>query len=235
MTQFQAIIFDMDGLLLDTERIALTAFLETCGHLGIPERRDVFTRCIGTNQLSGHEVLRQGLGGEVDHVLFEQVWNSRYDAYTTGCAIALKPGAAELLQYISSLEIPTAVATSTSTARAQEKLRNSGILNRFDVIVGGDQVRNSKPAPDIYLRAAAILKAQARACLALEDSENGVRSAMAAGMTVVQIPDLVPPSDDLLALGHTVLRSLVDVATFSSGHLVQANSTSSRRDSGFAR
>ena len=214
MTQFEAIIFDMDGLLLDTERIALATFLETCEELGLTARRELFVRCIGTNQSLGREVLREGLQGQVDHLLFEQTWDSKYADCTTNRPIPLKEGVVELLEHISSLRIPTAVATSTQTIRAQAKLGSSGILNSFHVIVGGEQVQNSKPAPDLYLRAAPILNARAGACLALEDSENGVRAAVSAGMTVVQIPDLVQPSANLLALGHVVLRSLRDVPAF---------------------
>ena len=214
MRRFEAIIFDMDGLLLDTERIAQSAFLETCRDLGVCGQDELFIRCIGTNQALGREVLRAGLQGQVDFLRFEQLWEDKYVERTSNGPIPVKEGALELLERIWSLQIPVAVATSTRTARAQEKLRKSGILDRFQTVVGGDQVRNSKPAPDIYLRAAEILNVRPEACLALEDSENGVRAAMSAGMTVVQIPDLVQPSPGLLALGHIVLPSLREVAPY---------------------
>ena len=88
-------------------------------------------------------------------------------------------------------------------------------MEKFVAIVGGDQVQKSKPHPDIYFKAAAILGVTPKNCLALEDSENGVRSAVSAGMTVVQIPDLVQPSLDLRGLGHIVLGSLRDVANYA--------------------
>jgi len=222
MTRFEAIIFDMDGLLLDTERIALSAFMETCAQMGICAQEELFIRCIGTNQVLGREVLRAGLQGQVDYLAFEQVWDSKYVERISNGPIPLKEGAAELLDRISSLQIPAAVATSTRTARAQEKLGKCGILDRFRAIVGGDQVRNGKPAPDIYLRAAEVLNARPEACLAFEDSENGVRAAVGAGMTVVQVPDLVLPSPDLLALGHIVLRSLSDAVPYLSGRASSA-------------
>jgi HAD superfamily hydrolase (TIGR01509 family) len=230
MKQFEAIIFDMDGLLLDTERIALSAFLETCDALGICAQKDLFVRCIGTNPSLGREVLKQGLHGRVDHLLFEQVWDSKCADRTSNRPIPLKEGATKLLDQISSLQIRTAVATSTQTGRARETLKKNGLLEKFHVVVGGDQVRNSKPAPDIYLKAAEVLNARPSACLALEDSENGVRAAVSAGMTVVQIPDLVQPSDSLLALGHIVLRSLSDVVTYPFGQVTQANRSSSGRE-----
>lgn len=213
MKHFKAIIFDMDGLLLDTERMALSAFLETCRHFGLPLQEELFIRCIGTNQSRGLQLLEEGLRGQVNHLAFIETWD-RFIERTTNNCILLKEGAAELLDHISSFQTPTAVATSTHTNQAREKLRNAGILDRFATVIGGDQVANSKPAPDIYLRAAEILSVAPAACLALEDSENGVRSALSAGMTVVQIPDLVQPSAALRALGHIVLRTLGDVAMF---------------------
>ena len=97
-----------------------------------------------------------------------------------------------------------------------ETLQNSGILQEFDFIVGGDQVQRSKPFPDIYLRAAELLAIEPERCLALEDSEDGVRSAFGAGMTVIQVPDLVEPSLALRGLGHTVLATLHDVREWYS-------------------
>jgi HAD superfamily hydrolase (TIGR01509 family) len=214
MHRFQAVIFDMDGLLLDTERIALAAFLDTCDHFGIDRLRDVFVRCIGINQRLGEEVLRDGLKGRVDHMQFEEVWNANYIAATSNQPVPVKDGAIELLAHLAALSIPVGVATSTGSERAAQKLRDAGMLERVAVLVGGDQVPNSKPYPDVYLKAAELLGAAPRACLALEDSENGVRSALGAGMTVVQIPDLVEPSPELRSLGHIILGSLRDVAHY---------------------
>ena len=219
MKQFEAIIFDMDGLLLDTERIALSAFRATCDQMGVRAQDDLFLRCIGTNQALGREVLRAGLQDQVDYLMFEQVWDSKYAGLTSGRPIPLKDGAAELLEHVTMLRIPAAVATSTRIARARDKLKSCGILDRLQVVVGGDQISNGKPAPDIYLKAAEALNVRPGGCLALEDSENGVRAAVSAGMTVVQVPDLVQPSEDLLALGHIVLGSLREVAAYPFGRL----------------
>ena len=202
----------MDGLLLDTERIALLTFLEACEHFGIGEQTEVFNRCIGTNEALGLAILEAGLEGKVDHLEFRRAWESRYAAATTGRPIPLKDGAADLLGQFASLSIPMAVATSTNTARAMQKLRDAGILDRFDAIVGGDQVSRSKPDPAIYLKAAATLGVAPGKCLALEDSENGVRAALSSGMTVVQVPDLVEPAPHVREFGHIILGSLREVA-----------------------
>ena len=107
-----------------------------------------------------------------------------------------------------------AVATSTRTEWAKVKLSDSGILHYFDKIIGGEQVSNSKPDPEIYLRAASELSSEPSKSLALEDSPNGVKSAVAAGLTVIQISDLVQPDENLLKMGHIVLGSLAEVQDY---------------------
>lgn len=213
MKRFAAVIFDMDGLLLDTERIALAAFTQTCGLFGLGDETALFMRCVGTNQVLGEQVLQQGLAGKADALAFGREWDARYLEATQHKPIPLKSGAVEFLDHVHSIHLPVAVATSTATLRATQKLRDAGILARFRAVVGGDQVEHSKPQPDIYLRAAQLLHVAPEHCLALEDSENGVRSAHAAGMTVVQIPDLIAPSPELQALGHTILPNLQQART----------------------
>jgi HAD superfamily hydrolase (TIGR01509 family) len=215
MKRFQAVIFDMDGLLLDSETLALAAFAEACGHFGLGDRREVFIRCIGTNADHGRRVLEDGLGELVDHQAFRQVWDECYARAIGDRPVPVKPGALDLLEYLLAADIPIAIATSTRLERAHLKLQGAGLLQRFPLIVAGDQVPRSKPHPDIYLRAAELLGVQPEKCLALEDSENGVRAALAAGMTVVQIPDLVEPSAEFRALGHIVLPSLHEVRGYS--------------------
>jgi HAD superfamily hydrolase (TIGR01509 family) len=215
MKQFQALIFDLDGLLIDTERVALAAFTDTCTQFGLQEdHSEIFVRCIGANETRGREILRQGLSGKVDYQQFEEHWTRRCIERMAAEPVAVKAGAHELLERLSLLCIPAAVATSSRTARARQKLTDTGLLHHFAAVIGGDQVTHSKPAPDIYLHAAAALAVPPARCLALEDSENGVRAAVRAGMTVVQIPDLVAPSAALRALGHIVLRSLGEVADY---------------------
>jgi HAD superfamily hydrolase (TIGR01509 family) len=217
-----AVIFDMDGLLLDSERLARAAFVDTCEHFGLGDQTALFTQCVGINQEHGKHVLRKGLRGKADDLAFGHLWNAKCVEYMSDAAIPLKTGAAELLQDLKGAGVPMAVATSTPNPRATQMLRNSGMLRSFDVVVAGDQVQRSKPLPDIYLRAAELLDVRPEGCLALEDSENGVRSALAAGMTVIQVPDLVAPSDALRELGHTILESLHEVRKWYSASRTRA-------------
>ncbi len=214
MDSFDAVIFDMDGLLLDSERIALDTFLDTCKHFGLGDETNLFIRLIGTNAQQGKMLLQEGLDGKTEYDVFGRDWNARYNEAIGSRPIPLKDGAIELLNHIRSFDLPVAVATSTDTVGAKEKLMYAGILDYFNLIVGGDQVVRSKPNPDIYLKAAESLSVNPMKCLALEDSENGVRSAFEAGSTVVQIPDLVEPSQSMIQLGHIILDSLRDVLCY---------------------
>lgn len=214
MQHFKAVVFDMDGLLLDSEKIALDAFQTTCSRFCLDDLTDVFKQCIGTNPELGKLILKKGLQGIMDYKEFGLEWENEYTRLTHEKPVPLKAGAKALLEHIKSMHIPMAVATSTITDRAKEKLSHSDILHYFDVIIGGDQVSKSKPDPEIYLKAVSELSLEPSKCLAFEDSSNGVKSAVAAGFTVVQIPDLVEPDEDLLKLRHIVLRSLVDVQDY---------------------
>ena len=214
MKNFEAIIFDMDGLLLDSERIWLIAFQEACLEFNLGDRTDLFNQCIGTNSEATKNILRNGLGDKVDYVKFWSLCRANYHAETKIKPIPVKDGATDLLKHIKALQLPMAVATSTHTEFAITKLENAGLLEFFNKVIGGEQVSHSKPLPDIYLKATDSLQVMAKNCLALEDSENGVKSALAACLTVVQIPDLVEPSQTFRLNGHIILENLTEVINF---------------------
>lgn len=214
MKQFAAVIFDMDGLLLDTERVALLAFHEACRQLDIALPEEVFLRCLGVNRLTSRGIVEEALRGLASLEVFNAAWDQAYTAHVSREPIQVKSGAVELLAHVAAQGVPAAVATSTRTATARRKLEAAGLLGRFAAVAGADQVGRSKPHPDIYLHTAQLLQVDPAECLALEDSDNGVRAAVASGMCVVQIPDLIPPSAELLALGHIVLPGLAAVASY---------------------
>ena len=219
---FNAVIFDMDGLLIDSESIAFAAFREACEKFNLGDQSNTFRRCIGTNQEAGEKVIREGIGAMVDQLQFIAVWDEIYVENTTNKPIPLKLGVIELLEHLALIDIPLAVATSSTTHRANQKLTDAGIKHFFKLVVGGEQVTKSKPNPDIYLKAASLLKVEPGKCLALEDSENGVKAGVSAGMVTVQIPDLVEPSDELRALGHIILSNIREVITYEFGSTSQA-------------
>lgn len=138
-------------------------------------------------------------------------WTERYTETINRNAIPVKDGAEELLSYLSARRVCCAVVTSTHSEMATHKLHRAGLVSHFEFIIGGEHVRNGKPDPEPYLTAATRLSIAPANCIALEDSENGVRSAVAAGMAVLQVPDLVAPSEELLLLDHQIYANLREV------------------------
>jgi len=205
---FQAAIFDMDGLLLDTERVCMKIFKQACEVRNVPFLEEVYLSIIGRNAAGIEQVIRDGYGPELDYPSLNAEWRKRYDSVVKHQAIPIKEGVVELLEWLRSKSIPTAVATSTRKEIAEAKLRLAGLDKYFDVLTTGCEVSQGKPHPEIYLLAANRLGIEAEACLAFEDSNNGVRSAVSANMTTYQIPDLVEPCDDVKSLGHHIKPSL---------------------------
>ena len=205
-----ATIFDMDGLLIDSERIALGTFQTICDQHGLGDQFSLYLQLLGTNDATTLKILRSTLPAHLSPERFMDTWMTLY-VEQTQVAVPLMNGVLELLDHLDLTSIPKSVATSTRTEHARSKLTNSGILHRFAHVTGGDQVDNGKPAPDIYLKAAQRLQVNPAECLALEDSPNGVKAALAAGMQVIQIPAIVQPDADTIALGHTVLNDLHEV------------------------
>ncbi|CAM2910016.1 HAD family hydrolase [Moritella viscosa] len=208
---YKAAIFDMDGLLLDTERVCKGIFEEACTSLSIPFLEDVYLDIIGRNSQGIEKVIRAGYGSDLDYPVLHEAWRTRYNAVVKHQAIPVKDGVIELLTWLKNNNIPTAVATSTQQDVATIKLKLAGLEQFFDNLTTGCEVKNGKPDPEIYLLAAGRLNIKPEQCLAFEDSNNGVLSAVSANMQTFQIPDLVQPSAQILTLGHTVSASLLDV------------------------
>jgi HAD superfamily hydrolase (TIGR01509 family) len=210
-TRPAAVIFDMDGLMLDTEPLAARAWSDAAAQVGVDFDHAVTPSLIGRNFPDCRMLIRahHGEGYPVDDLM--RAWHGAYDAIVEREGIVLKPGLGELLAWLEDANIPKAVATSTRRARAQAKLVLTGLLGRFGALVGGDEIACGKPAPDIFLEAAARLGVAPAACVVLEDSEPGVNAALAAGMVPLMVPDLAPPSAALLAHAPLMFASLVDV------------------------
>lgn len=207
----QAFIFDMDGLLLDSERLAFEIGREACAALKLPWSEEAALGMIGLNAASCEAWLRQCFGEDYPVEAQRAEFGRRYEAHVSEHGVPLKPGVLELLDRLDELAIPRAVATSTASNRARLKLDRMDLARRFERIIGGDQVERGKPAPDIFLAAAKALAVAPERCLALEDSNAGGRAALAAGMQLRLVPDLLTPAPELAAAGAKICTSLFDV------------------------
>lgn len=208
---YQAAIFDMDGLLLDTERVCLQAFEKACSTLSLPFLKTVYLGIIGQNAKGIEQTLQSGYGKGLDYHALRQVWMEYYHGVIEHQAIPIKEGVIELLEWLTSQHIPMTVATSSAQKTASIKLKLSGLDQYFKQITTGCEVSQGKPHPEIFLLAAKRLNIVPQYCLGFEDSNNGVRAGVAANLQMFQIPDLVTPDKDIIALGHTIAPSLSNV------------------------
>ena len=190
VTDFDAIIFDMDGLLLDTEKLSYQSFISTAAAYDQTFQFDDYRQLIGRNAKTGIDILRNMLPATIDAAKFKDEWLEVYRQLLDD-HIEVKPGAHQLLAYLEKMQIPRAVATSSSGSKARAILDRVGLWQYIPHLTGGDEVEAGKPAPDVYFDAARKLGVDAPRCIAFEDSETGITAALAAGMRVIQIPDLI--------------------------------------------
>lgn len=210
----QGVIFDMDGLLLDSERVALATVAEAATQLGLEWRPEVGLAMVGLNSKDGPAVIRRHLGEDYPTAALYDAFGRLYEAAIDAGRIPAKAGAAALLDELDRRALGRVVATSTRRSRAEPKLAAVGLLPRMHGMVCGDEVARGKPAPDIYFAAAERLGVPIERCLVLEDSNAGVRGGLAAGARVVMVPDLLQPADDVRAAQVPVAASLLDLARF---------------------
>ena len=198
--------------MLDTEAPALRAWQQAASKCGREFDLDLCRRMIGRSFADCVALIRERHGTDYPVDELTRAWAAAYEAIVAAEGVSLKPGLDEILDLLDERGIAIAVATSTRRERARVRLERLGLLRRFGALVGGDEVARGKPAPDIFLAAAARLDVPARDCIVLEDSEPGIIGALAAGMIPVMVPDLHPPSEALLAHRPLVLASLSAVA-----------------------
>ena len=203
-----ALFFDMDGLLLDTERAGSIAFCEITAPFGIAaERAEIFyAELVGTSSAITRRRVSEFIPG-VDIETFVGEWHQALDRQMAG-EVLVKPTVRETLDAVAVLGHRLAVVTSTRGPRAREHLERAGLLKHFETIVAGDEVKANKPDPEPYLEAARRLGVDPARSAAFEDSDHGVTAAVAAGCLTVQIPDIRPADRPLPVLGQRISRDL---------------------------
>lgn len=205
---YAAVIFDLDGTLIDTESLCNKTGVATCTALGLDVSLGFFETLAGIHDAERIRLLSDLTGMAIDPDQFNALWDElTYARFKDG--IPLKPGVFALLAQIRALGLPMAVATSSRRLPALTKLDVTGLRHWMDAVVSCDDIPRPKPAPDAYLHAAALLGVAPVDCLVFEDSEVGTKSAWEAGMTVVQVPDIHAASG---RYAHFVAATLLDGA-----------------------
>ena len=191
-----AVLFDMDGLLLDTERLIRDAMIAVMADFGFAMSRADYAELIGRPEPANRAIIQGRFGTELDYDVMRAEVRQRIRS-EWGPIRPLKPGAADLLAQVNAAGIPAAVVTSSEQALARAHLGQVGLLDGFATIVGCDDVANGKPHPEPYRTAAARLGIAPGAALALEDSCNGIIAAHMAGVPVIMVPDLLPATPEI--------------------------------------
>lgn len=203
----EAVIFDMDGLLFDTEQLYQEAIMAAAEEVGQPMTPEIFRAMIGRPWLRTREFLVGHYGAAFAVDDFRAAWNRHFHVIVE-TRLSLKPGVVELLDLLDRLALPRAIATSSAHHTVQHHLAAHDLTARFHHVVAHGDYQNGKPAPDPYLKAAGLLRIDPARCLALEDSHNGVRSAAAAGTMTVMVPDLLEVTDEIRELCALVVPDL---------------------------
>lgn len=214
---FSAIVFDMDGTLLDTEMVFRDIVFDVTRELGFEMTDDVHRAMVGTSHEATNRLLVEAYGVSFPYTVFDEQCRAQMRVRMEE-AVPVKAGVHELLAELKARRIPTAVATSSRAAHALGHLGSAGLLANFDAIVTRDDVVNPKPHPEPYLMAANRLGLPPEACLAVEDSHTGVRAAAAAGLQTIMVPDLIHPSDEIAALCTAVMDSLHELRAAAFSH-----------------
>ncbi|WP_054286508.1 HAD family hydrolase [Gulbenkiania mobilis] len=204
---WQATIFDLDGLMVDTESLGTASLSAAARSLGVTLAPQWLDDLVGLSTTRTLAYLCEHLPERTARAVYETS-RSGYRRQLEEAEIPLRPGILPLLDWLADMTLPRAVATSTQRVLADLKLQRTGLDRYFPVSVAGDEVPATKPAPDLYLKAAACLGVPPVHCIALEDSPVGAEAALAAGMRVIIVPDMVQPSPFLARQALAVCPSL---------------------------
>ena len=221
-----AYLFDMDGLLLDTEQLTLDAFLDCAPEFDLdPEAmRPFFMGLIGTAKAQGEQMVRDFIGPDRDFVALDQAWQ-HHSQKRLATGIPIKPTVADTLAALHADGHAMAVVTSTLGDKARHHLDRAGLLPCFRAVIGGDEVPANKPDPAPYVQGAERLGVAPGHCAAFEDSDLGITAAARAGCFAVQIPDLRPVSRAFPAVGQRFAPTLKEAVATAQAHFHQTRST----------
>ena len=207
----EAVLFDMDGLMFDTERMYQKAWLQAGRQMGAPMELEIVDRLRGRNREGCARVCREVFGEEFDFDAMRTACRALMARWIEEDGLPVKPGLYELLAELERRGIPAVLATSTTRDSAWGHLQRAKVDRYFLGAVCGDEVSHSKPDPEVFLKAAALAGRDPARCMVLEDSPAGVQAGAAAGCFTVMVPDLTAPDEELKKLADEILPGLRDV------------------------
>ena len=209
--KYKAVIFDMDGVIFDSEQCIIECWKIVAEKYQIPNIEPVLYKCLGVTYEEGRRIFLTRYGDDFPYDERKKERSDLYHERYDGGRLPLKPGVRELLVWLKENGYKVGVASSTRKEVVTKQLEDAGLLKYFDNITCGDMVAKSKPEPDIYLMACERLGVQPEDAVAIEDSYNGIKSAHAAGMFPIMVPDLLEPDEEMRKLSGRIFESLIEV------------------------
>lgn len=210
----KAVVFDMDGVLFDTEILCMKSWAAVAGEHGLRGMEEVFPKCIGCNESGSKKYVLEAYGEDFDYEGFRKEASAWFWAYIEKNGLPVKPGAEEILKWLKEDGWGIGLASSTRQSTVLSHLEQAGLREFFSAVVTGDMVEHSKPAPDIYLLACRKLSAEPSQTYAIEDSPNGIRAAHAAGMMPLMVPDMLAPDEEMRGLSLEIFDDLYGVMEY---------------------
>ncbi len=209
--KFKAVVFDMDGVIFDSEVCVIESWKVVAERYGIENVESILPHCLGRNYSTTKQIFLDYYGEDFPYDEYKQECSKVYHDNYDGGRLPMKPGIRELLQFLKEQKYKVGLASSTRKSTIVLQLEDANLIQYFDDLVSGDMLTKSKPEPDIYLMACERLGINPKEGIAIEDSFNGIRSAYRAGMFPIMVPDLMQPDEEMKEISGEILSSLFDV------------------------
>lgn len=210
----EAVVFDMDGVIFDSERLVVECWKEVAEKYGMEDVETACRACLGITRPEAKAVFRRKYGPDFDYDLRKQEMSDLFFARYGEGRLPMKPGIVEILTSLKEAGIPVALASSTRREVVTRELADAGIIHFFTQIICGDMVTRSKPDPEIFLTACQALGSDPARTAGIEDSFNGIRAAAAGGLRTIMVPDMLQPTEEIRSLTEAVLPSLHEVCAY---------------------
>ena len=209
-----AVVFDMDGILFDSERMVVECWKEIADRHGMQNVDKVCRSCTGLNEAAGRAKFLEYYGETLPYAEYRKEMSALFHERYDGGRLPLKKGVHELMKFLKQGGARIALASSTRRSVVLQELTDAGLIQYFDAVICGDMIERSKPAPDIFLEACRQLQAVPASAYGIEDSYNGIRALHAAGMHPIMVPDLLEPDTEMRQLAEVILPSLNEVISY---------------------
>ena len=217
MKDFDAVVFDMDGVIFDSERAVMNCWIALAEKYGIQDIEGPYLACTGTTMARTREIMMEAYGADFPYDIYAKEASRMYHERYDGGRLPMKPGVFVILDFLKHAGKKIALASSTRRQTVVSQLRDAEILDYFDEVTTGDMVTRSKPAPDIFLLACERIHVTPERAYAIEDSYNGIRAAKAGGLRPIMVPDLLPANEEMIEISEVVLPDLKDVTVYLEG------------------